>query len=250
MEDVLPKQVSEFEGYSKKEQLWCHEFTYDQVKWADSIATEISSPSSSLPCDYFPLDPVPCWPFCCWVVSCRGTRPGESCAGKKVLAGFNIVHCMDPHLLMPGRGRGQRPVTQTHKIIIIIIKNRGSGIMGLLLLASVLDSSVCGTKASQSQVWISCINVVKSWIKSCSGRAFSLAYSKQHPLLIQSGSWNTGNKYASFYCFWGSLDNNAGRQLVFSSLSQAALPFLTLQKEILQTATYALAHIWEPSLSP
>lgn len=80
-------------------------------------------------------------------------------------------------------------------------KNEGDGRMGLLLLASVPDQSVCGTKASECQVWISWINVVKPWIKSYSGREFSLAYGKQHPLLIQSGSWNMGNKYISFLVF-------------------------------------------------
>lgn len=80
-------------------------------------------------------------------------------------------------------------------------KNEGDGRMGLLLLASVPDQIVCGTKAAECQVWISWINTVKPWIKSYSGREFYLAYGKQHPLLIQSGSWNTGSKYISFFFF-------------------------------------------------
>lgn len=63
-------------------------------------------------------------------------------------------------------------------------QNEGDGRMGLLLLASVPDQNVCGTKASGCQVWISWINIAKPWIKSYSGREFSLAYSKQHPLFI------------------------------------------------------------------
>lgn len=146
------------------------------------------------------------------------------------------VHCIDMHLLMPEQGRGQCWVMKKWR--------RWENETASFGLSA--DQSVCGTEC---HVWISWINVVKPWIKSYSGREFSLAYGKQHPQLIQSGFWNTGNKYISLLCFCGSLYNNAWLQRVFSSLSQAALPSLAPQTEILGTATYILAHFWEPSLS-
>lgn len=219
-----------------------------QVKLAESTATGTSSPAFSLPLCLFPPRPraVPS------LVPPRGlvplhsalgreTHPGESNARKRGLAGSGgpvpaPVHCIDMHLLVPEQGRGQCWVMKKWR--------RWENETASFGLSA--DHSVCGTEC---HVWISWINVVKPWIKSYSGREFSLAYGKQHPQLIQSGSWNTGNKYIFLLCFCGSLYNNAWLQQVFSSLSQAALPSLAPQTEILGTATYILAHFWEPSLS-
>lgn len=204
MEDALPKQVSEFGGYSKKEWLWHHRVIHSQVKLADTTATGISSPAFSLPRAYFPLDPMPCHPWCHREVSCSCTvcwagKPVQDKAmpGKGAWLGQTWARYLlwstasTPTFWCQNKGEGN----------IESEKNEGDGRMGLLLLASVLDQNVCGTKASECQVWISWINVVKPWIKSYSGRELALAYSKQHPLLIQSGSWNTGNKCISFLLF-------------------------------------------------